>query len=140
MSNGREDAPVDRIEQPQTTAREKTTPASRAMGYPASPGWREPTTSREGAERVARCADVIRARVLTLLAAIPAGLSVHEIAARMRLPVSSVAPRISQLRNDSRIKRSGRRRRNASGSTAHIWVMWPDGTPRGESKATAIDA
>jgi DNA-directed RNA polymerase specialized sigma24 family protein len=140
MSNGREDTPADRIEQLQTIAREKTTRASRAMDGPTSPGRREPTNSREAAECVARCGDVIRALVVALLAAVPAGLSVHEIAARMRLPVSSVAPRISQLRNDGRIKRSGRRRRNASGSTAHIWVTWPDGTPRGESKATAIDA
>src|SRR5437588_10499957 len=99
MRNGRDDATADPIGQPQAIPRDHPSLTSRAAEYPASAGGREPPNGREAAESVARCGDVIRARVLTLLAAIPAGLSVHEIAARMRLPVSSVAPRISQLRN-----------------------------------------
>src|SRR5437588_2238398 len=114
MRNSRDDATADHIGQSQTLPAEETSLAPRATNYPALPGWREPTTSREAAHRVACCAEVVRARVVGLLAAVPEGLSVHEIAARMRLPVSSVAPRISQLRNDGRIKPSGRRRRNAS--------------------------
>jgi hypothetical protein len=53
VRNGRDDAAVDAFERPQSSTSESTTHASRATDYPASPGWRESTTSRETAERCA---------------------------------------------------------------------------------------
>ena len=116
------------------------TPAADLGGtYPASPGWMVPTRRRKAVRRARGHARLIAARVLAVLEEVPSGLSAHEIAHRLALPVSTVAPRLSELRHDGRIAPSGRRTRNPSGSTANIWTLWPDDLPYVDALSIALD-
>ena len=91
--------------------------------YPASPGWRDSSTSREAAELIAGRAEPLRKLVLDVIAGKPSGISVHEIASILELPVATVQPRASELRRFGQIKPSGERRQNESGASAHLWIL-----------------
>jgi hypothetical protein len=90
--------------------------------YPESPGWRDASTSKEAAERIAPRAPSLRERVLKLIAESPEGAAVHEAARILKVPVPSLQPRFSELRRLGEIKPSGQRRTNNSGMRAHVWV------------------
>ena len=107
--------------------------------YPASPGWSQPTTSREAARRFAGRSKLLRQRVLATLEEVPSGMSAHEIARRLALPPSAVQPRVSELRREGKIKPSGWRTKNDSGVSAHAWVLWPEGTPYVDAPSIAPD-
>ena len=106
-----------------------TTAADLGGTLPAPPAWSKPTTRRKAARRRTGYARLIRARIVTLLTEMPSGLSAHEIAARLSLPIKTVAPRMSELRRGGMIKASGKRTKNKSGFTAHIWELWLAGAP-----------
>jgi DNA-binding Lrp family transcriptional regulator len=94
-----------------------------APRYPAVPGWREPETSREAAELIAASASVIRRRVLALIKdESPEGIGVHQIAQRLLLPVPTVQPRVSELKRAGFVVASGKRCKNESGASAHLWI------------------
>jgi predicted transcriptional regulator len=95
-------------------------PPTAPSGYAGGPGWRDPETSREAAQRIAPHASRLRAQVLAVIKEFP-GLSVHQIAARLNMPVPTVQPRISELRRASMIEPTGQRHRNESGASAHCW-------------------
>ena len=63
----------------------------------------------------------LRALVLQTLAAIPPGLTADEIAARLGQSVLAVRPRVSELFHAGLIEKTGERRSNASGLSAHVW-------------------
>lgn len=66
--------------------------------YPDRPGFKEPTTSRDAAERVAPTAKRDRGMVLTIYrAAWPAALTPDEVAARCGRSVLSIRPRCTEL-------------------------------------------
>jgi hypothetical protein len=67
--------------------------------------------------------------VLQVLAATPSGLTADEIAARLEESVLAVRPRVSELFHAGRIAKSGERRRNASGLSAHVWKKAAAGAP-----------
>ncbi len=94
--------------------------------YPESPGWREPTTSREAAERIAGRAAPLRKLVRDVIAGKPSGISVHEIAGILEVPVATIQPRVSELRRFGEIKPSGERCKNESGASAHKWILRRD--------------
>lgn len=98
-------------------------------GYPRAPGFKEPTTSRDAAERIGPAAKSLRDHVLVVLrAAWPAGLTADEVAARMGKSVLSVRPRLSELRTAGQIFPAllpgarPLRRPNESGAGATVWV------------------
>lgn len=99
-------------------------------GYPSTPGFKEPTTSRDAAERIAPEAKTLRDNAMKVLrAAWPAGLTAHEIAARMGRSIMAVAPRLSELRKTGDVmpamQEGGakpQRRSNESGCSAIVWV------------------
>lgn len=91
--------------------------------YPASPGWTEPTTSREAAELIAPRAPSLRERVLALISESPNGVAVHEAARILNVSVPSLQPRFSEIRRMGKIKPSGQRCRNDSGASAHKWII-----------------
>jgi DNA-directed RNA polymerase specialized sigma24 family protein len=94
--------------------------------YPESPGWRDPTTSREAAERIAGRAASLRELVRAVIASKPSGISVHEIAGILEVPVATIQPRVSELRRLGDIKPSGERCKNESGASAHRWILRAD--------------
>ena len=101
--------------------------------YPDSPGWRDATTRREAAERIAPRAPSLRERVLKLISECPEGVAVHEAALLLKVPVPSLQPRFSELRRLGEIKPSGQRRTNASGMSAHVWSAETEATKEGPS-------
>lgn len=101
-------------------------------GYPNRPGWKEPTTSRDAAEKVAPAAKTLRDQVLAAFRnAWPAGHTADEIAALLGKSVLSVRPRLSELRKAKEIvpamagpfpSAKPMHRKNESGLDAIVWV------------------
>jgi len=90
--------------------------------YPAAPGFKEHTTSREAAERVTSTAETLRGLALQHLRAIyPCGATADELAEQFNVSVLSMRPRISELRRKGEIVPSGERHTNSSGMSAHVW-------------------
>jgi hypothetical protein len=100
--------------------------------YPDAPGWREPTTSRDAAEKIKPVARTLRDQVLEILrAAWPAGLTADEVAAKLGKTEFSIRPRFSELRKLGLIgpvaaaphpSKKQLTRPNASGVEAIVWV------------------
>jgi predicted ArsR family transcriptional regulator len=93
--------------------------------YPGSPGWKEPTTSREAAERIASTAANVRHLVMGCVINHPAGMTADEIAVYLGIDKLTVRPRLSELRAEGRIEPTGMRRKNASGHSAMTWRATP---------------
>jgi hypothetical protein len=92
--------------------------------YPDMPGHRGVDTSIAAADMVAGIAGPLRRMVYRAVhEAGPRGLTTDEIAAALRMPRYSVQPRTTELKYDRRIRDSGRRRHNASGCRAIVWVV-----------------
>jgi len=92
------------------------------LSYPASPGFKENTTSKEAAEAVAPDAATMRASALFYLGQnYPGGFTADEVASGLGLSVLSIRPRISELNNAGKIERTGERRKNQSGHSAIVW-------------------
>jgi DNA-binding MarR family transcriptional regulator len=89
------------------------------FSYPASPGYREPTTSRDAAHAMHGSAKILRDRVLAAFKR-EEGTS-DEIADRLGESILSVRPRVTELSRMNLIERTGERRHNASGMSAHVW-------------------
>lgn len=89
--------------------------------YPSEPGSKEKGgTSAEAAATVAPDAATLRGQVLAALIEL-GPMTADEIAARLRLSVLSVRPRVSELLAQQRIERTGERRQNVSGMNAAVW-------------------
>jgi len=88
--------------------------------YHGTPGFKEPTTSREAAIKFKTHAETLRAQALAEIAAAPS--TADEIAARLGSTVLAVRPRISELAKMGKIERVPNvRRKNASGMSAAVW-------------------
>lgn len=92
-------------------------------GYPAEPGHRGVDTSIAAADAIAAVAGPLRRLVYKAVFTAGAyGLTTDEIATALKLPRYSVQPRTTELRHARRIHDSGKRRPNASGCRAIVWV------------------
>jgi predicted ArsR family transcriptional regulator len=91
--------------------------------YPNAPAHRGIDTSIEAADDIAPKLGRLQHQVVTAIqSARENGLTGDEVAARMGVERWSVRPRTSELRRKGVIRDSGRRRPNASGRSAIIWV------------------
>jgi hypothetical protein len=79
--------------------------------YPAEPGFKEATTSREGALKIATDAKTLRANVLNVL---------HDVAPNC-LSADQIAIRVSELKKAGQIVKCEIRTRNDSGLSASTW-------------------
>ena len=92
-------------------------------GYPAEPGHRGVDTSIAAADAIGAVAGPLRGLVYKAVFTAGAyGLTTDEIATALKLPRYSVQPRTTELRHARRIHDSGKRRPNASGCRAIVWV------------------
>ncbi len=89
--------------------------------YPHAPGYTEQTTSRLAAGAMRETASVLRARVLAEIVAAPDGMTADEVATALQRSVLSIRPRVTELYKQGKIGRTGDRRTNASGMTAHVY-------------------
>ena len=90
--------------------------------YPASPGYKEPTTSQAAAKAVRGRAMTLRIRALKAIRdAGGAGLTADEVAEKLGESVLAIRPRITELTLEQSIRDSGLRRANASGVKAKVW-------------------
>lgn len=89
------------------------------FSYPDSPGFKERTTSREAAEAIKPRSGTLRSRVLQMLSW--AEGTPDEIARRMEESVLAIRPRVTELYRMGLIERTGARRKNASGMSAHVY-------------------
>jgi hypothetical protein len=96
------------------------------FGYPDTPGWKEPTTSREAAEAIESIAITIRGEALRELKKskqyTPPGLTPDQVAKAIGRTVLAVRPRITELKNRELIVKTGEKRLNVSGLRAAVWV------------------
>lgn len=94
--------------------------------YPASPGFKEPTTSRDAAIAVSAAAPLLRERVFAaILAAGTRGLTPDEAAEVLGVDEKAVRPRFTELgpRHANRIVATGERRANESTLKAKAWCV-----------------
>jgi hypothetical protein len=83
---------------------------------------RGPGADRRRVTRTQSCRiERLRRVVLDVLAAQPAGLTADEIAAALDESVLAIRPRVSELFHAGLIEKTGERRRNQSGLSAHVW-------------------
>lgn len=100
--------------------------------YPSSPGFKERTTSRDAARKIAARAPTLREQVFATLRNVwPAGLTADEVALRIGRREFSVRPRLSELRALNQIMPTTLRRPNESGVDAIVWVCR---RPEGETR------
>jgi len=91
--------------------------------YPETPGHRGVDTSITAARMITSIAGPLRRMVYRVVhEAGAAGITTDEIAEALSMPRYSVQPRTTELKYDRRILDSGRRRLNASGCKAIVWV------------------
>jgi predicted transcriptional regulator len=89
--------------------------------YPDSPGFTEPTTSRDAAEIIARDINARQREVLDVYRiAGDAGLTADEAAAKLGRSVLAVRPRVTELRALGLIEKTKERRANESGLAASV--------------------
>lgn len=95
-----------------------------AAKYPHRAGFKERTTSKDAADRIEA-----RGRAAKLMAACRGAFQLgwtgtaDELAFRLGEDRLSVRPRVSQLHTLGEIEPTGERRRNSSGSPAHVWQL-----------------
>ena len=91
--------------------------------YPNAPGHRDVDTSVAAAEAIAPTLGRLQRIVFHAIRdAGEYGLTTHELAARLDMGRDSVQPRTSELRRLGKIMDSGRRRPNANGKAAIVWI------------------
>jgi hypothetical protein len=92
--------------------------------YPYRAGAKERTTSKDAADQLESSgrAGTLRAQVLAWFASGQSGTA-DECAAALNETVLSIRPRVTELFRQGSIERTGVRRVNASGSSAHVWRL-----------------
>lgn len=94
-----------------------------SRAYPDAPGHRNVDTSIAAANALApKLGRLQRMAAMAIRAAGPRGLTADELADRLDMDCYSIQPRTSELRRKRFIRDSGRRRKNASGKMAIVWV------------------
>lgn len=96
--------------------------------YPVTPGFKEPTTSKDAARSINGRAAQLRNRAFAAIAAAGrSGISADEVAAAIGETVLAVRPRITELLKRDKIEPTGERRKNASGASAAVWRVYRAG-------------
>lgn len=93
--------------------------------YPATPGWKEGTTSRAAARKIAPRAPGLRDEVLRVIREAGArGLTADEAARALGKTEFAIRPRLTELgpKHLAKIRKSGAKRPNESGVDAIVWV------------------
>lgn len=92
--------------------------------YPDAPGHRNIDTSVAAAEAIEpKLGRLQKMAEEAIRSAGERGLTADELAMRLGMDRWSVQPRTSELRRKGFIRDSGRRRLNATGKRAIVWVM-----------------
>jgi hypothetical protein len=92
--------------------------------YPETPGWKEPTTSRNAARIMESVSKALQADCMRVLRQNPNGLTADEVAAVLGEDILAIRPRISELRSEKMgrlVVPSGEKRKNKSGILAMVW-------------------
>lgn len=93
------------------------------FSYPAQPGFKERTTSRDAAREMEKRAPRLRDQVLKIIkAAGDYGCTADEAASKLGKTEFAVRPRLTELSKMGFIRRTDQRRKNASGLNAIVWV------------------
>lgn len=91
--------------------------------YPDAPGHRHVDTSVAAADALApKLGRLQRMAEAAICCAGHQGLTADELAARLKMDLWSIQPRTSELKRKGLIRDSGRRRRNATGKQAIVWI------------------
>lgn len=91
--------------------------------YPEAPGHRNVDTSIDAADALApRLGRLQHMAAAAIGSAGESGLTADEFAERLGMERYSIQPRTTELRRKALIRDSGRRRRNATGKAAIVWV------------------
>ena len=92
--------------------------------YPGTPGFKEPTTSRDAANAMKRRADNLRDLVLAAFGQAGfCGMTADEVAAKLNMSPLAIRPRLTELgpKHLDKIELTGERRCNLSGLRANVW-------------------
>ncbi len=90
--------------------------------YPATPGWKRGSTSKDAAEAVRQRAPILRAAVLEVLRTC-GEKTADEVAEILGRTPFSIRPRLTELYRMSLIEPTAEVRPNASGANARVWRL-----------------
>lgn len=91
------------------------------FSYPARPGYRRQSTSKAAADHIAPAASRLRDQVLQRIRNASDGMTADEAAAAMGMPITTIRPRLTELKIHNEITDTGKRRKNESGRNAIVW-------------------
>lgn len=93
--------------------------------YPKTAGFKETTTSKEAADSIDRRqrAKIIREKCIDLFRININGLTADECAMLIDENVLSVRPRITELKRDGLIEKTGLRRPSSTNTSSHVWRL-----------------
>lgn len=91
--------------------------------YPHSPGYKVTGTSEDAARQMASRAPNLRAKALAALQ--ERDMTPDEIAALLGESVLAVRPRLTELCREGLARKTGQRRKNASGCAANVLTATP---------------
>lgn len=96
--------------------------------YPATPGWKQGTTSCAAARKITPRAPGLRDEVLRVIREAGSnGLTADEAAKALGKTEFAIRPRLTELgpRHGKLIRNSGAKRTNESGAEAIVWIAVP---------------
>lgn len=106
--------------------------------YPDHPGFKEKGgTSEEAAKKIAPTLKKNQAAILDGLKDAGVPLTADELAAHLNKNFLSVRPRVAELNRLGKIRKTGERRKNASGHDAACWIPAPETAPDEAANSTA---
>jgi hypothetical protein len=97
------------------------------MAYPNTPGSKGGGASKDAADAMQSRAETLRSDISVLMQK-GYRLTADEIAARMNETVLAIRPRVSELVKQNILVKTGERRKNISGMTAHVLKHWSSQT------------
>ena len=91
--------------------------------YPSAPGAKEKGgPSEQAAAAVQQKAVSAKFKIVELLRENPSGFTADELADRIGHSILFTRPRVSELKAEGAIAKSGNHRKNSTGMSANVWV------------------
>lgn len=89
--------------------------------YPFSPGYKDKDTSKKAAEKYESKSEKLCKEILLVLAR--GSMSAFELADHFNEPITSIRPRVTQLKNRNLIEDSGERHLTEGGCYEKVWRL-----------------
>jgi len=91
------------------------------LSYPYQPGYKDSDTSKQAAKKVTSKSERLCQDIEIILHR--GAMSAYQLAAYFNEPITSIRPRITQLKQQGKIEDSGQRHRTIGGCNEKVWRL-----------------